>query len=70
MHIPGEVSNLGPERHGKVVEGGVPKTRRAQRLGFGGAQVGDGELVLMAPFDKGRLGHLKFVGDLIKAASL
>ena len=29
MHNPGEVSNLGPERHGKVVEGGVPKTRRA-----------------------------------------
>src|SRR5690348_4283042 len=46
------------------------KNAQSQRLGFGGAQVGDGELVLTAPLDEGRLGHLKFVGDLIKAASL
>src|SRR5690348_11768585 len=46
------------------------KNAQSQRLGFGGTQVGDGELVLTAPLDEGRLGHLKFAGDVIKAASL
>ena len=41
-----------------------------ERLGFGGAKVGDLELMLAAPFDKRGLGDVEFDLDTVEAPTL